>query len=248
MLAKKIIRFSRVAALLSLLWNAPAYADETLDNCIRVGQEAEARGDLVAASRQYFNIACTYPSRDYGVMPIEAARLCGRRCLALQILLYKQNSKAVSANAITETYAVMRKLEPGNAAWPYLQAQWGLKNGAWNQCEHNFAVAANAPGPESIKQKARRDFEKYVPQIRATIAAEIKEQDSHFSYEKWNRQQAALRRYVPGDGSSTPYKYGKEKDSWHDPSNNAIKEGDYGAADRLLSGNGTSRDVGLYMH
>lgn len=248
MIKLKTVICGSASILLGLLGTANCFADDVYEAAIRQGQSAEAQGNLMVAYRQYYNIADSYGSRDYGAMPIEVARLCGRRSLALAIVLYKQNNPAISAKTVNTNYVLMRKLEPGNGTWAYLMAQWGLKNGFWDQVPQNLKVAFYAPDtPDSIRIKARNDYKNYVPQIMTALEAERKDQDLHFDQVAYQRQLERMATFQPS--FSTPdNRRSNSKDPWHDPSNNATAAGDYAAADRLMSGNGTSRDVGLYMH
>ncbi len=227
--------------------STPVFADQALDASIRNAMDAERRGDLVLASHQYLEMAHSYGSRDYKDLSVQLARLLGRRALALQITLYKNNSPVISANAIQSNYLLMKRLEPGNPTWPYLMASWCLKTRSFDSCEPFWDEAINAKyGPESVKEKARRDKAEFASKIRDVQTAEAKDWKEHFDPVKYaEMMKAAAEGYSPPPSRNSS---SSGNDTWNGPSNNARAQGDYAAADRLMGGNGTSRDVGLYMH
>lgn len=223
---------------------SPGYAD-IFDKRVENAKQAEARGDLVLAQNEYYGLATSYvPGRpnDRDAAPYDLARLAGRRSLALTLILFQQNHPAYKdPRHIANHYKIMRGLEPGNATWPYLQAQLGLKVGAFDQVPANLRCAAACPfGDASIREKAKADYAKYSGQIAKVQRAEQKEYDEHFDPVKWHEmQRAGLENWHP-----EPTK--RPEDPPMSASQRAYQAGDYGASQRLQAGNGNSRDVGLY--
>lgn len=227
-----------------------AEAFDAVDAAIRNGLEAESRGELIQAQRQFYNIASAANLEGrrttYGFIPIEAARLAGRRSLGLTILLYQQKHPSVTDMTIAEQYAIMRRLEPGNPTWPYLQAMYGLKNAHFNQVNENFYAALKSPyGPDSVKKKARRDFDKFGPELDKILSAEAKDWRDHFDPEEWARRMQAMAS-SPINAPTYPNGNNNEPAPMT-AAQRAYSKGDYAAGDRLSGGNGTSADVGNYV-
>lgn len=237
-----------VGFLLTLGHQLPADSISPLDKALANAMQAEAKGQLGLAKGYYWEIAsCAGSPSAYGDVPIELARLCGRRSLALALVMYARCDDAIEARSIPSEYVRMRELEPGNATWPFLQADWGLKTGNFDQVNYFLDYALACPYAPEAKAKAREYKAKYSQKLHNTIAAEKEDWANNFDTAAWMRfMSTSSVSYM--NNSSSNNSSGNKYDSWNGPANNARKAGDYGAADRLMQGNGTSRDVGLYQH
>lgn len=237
-----------IGILLSVSTHLPADCMSPLDKALANAMEAEAKGQLGLAKGYYYEIAsCAGSPSAYGDVPIELARLCGRRSLALALVMYARGDDAVEARSITSEYVMMKRLEPGNATWPFLLADWGLKTGHFDQVNYNLDYTLACPYSPEAKAKAREYKAKYSQKLHNTIAAEKEDWANNFDTAAWMRfMSTSSVSYMPNSAPSQSSD--KKYDPWNGPANNARKQGDYAAADRLMQGNGTSRDVGLYQH
>lgn len=234
--------------LLAFGYQYPADSITPLDKALANAMEAERKGQLGLAKGYYWEIAsCAGSPSAYGDIPIELARLCGRRSLALALLMYARGDDAIEARGITSEYVRMKELEPGNATWPFLIADWGLKTGNFDQVNYYLDYALACPYSPDAKAKAREYKAKYSQKLHNTIAAEKEDWANNFDTVAWARFMSTSSVSYMQNNSAPSGNSGKY-DAWNGPANNATKAGDYAAADRLRAGNGSSRDVGLYQH
>ncbi len=234
-------------------------ASDVIEASIRNAKQAEAAGRYTEAIAQYGSLAQGYGSSLRNTVPIEVARLAQRRALALQILEVKKGNSSVSSDSIYTSYLTLKKLEPDNPTWPYLQALYKLQ-----VQERYFDVfpllhqAINCRGGEqSVRQKASADLEKYRP----IINAHVDEQNEITKKKDWDWDhggKAAYDAWLKGfsereigpsynSASNGSNSRGSGNGDWS-ASQNAQKAGDWGASSRLSNGSSTWSDRDSYSH
>ena len=230
-------------------------ANEVLEASLRNARDAEAQGRDVEAISQYLAIAQQYGASSgsaYGAMPIDLARLLQRRVLALRICAIKKGSDSVPPNSIYSSYLALKKLEPDNPTWPYLQAMYKLK-----VLEQYFDVyplfhqSINCTGGEpSVRQKAIADLNRYRPVINTAVDQEnaaTKKKDWDWDHGGKERYEAGLNAMIHAHHSPAPKtSSGDKKPGDWASSQNAQKAGDWGAASRFDSGSSTWTDRNSY--
>ncbi|MBX9721960.1 MAG: hypothetical protein K2X81_11235 [Candidatus Obscuribacterales bacterium] len=255
-MAKRRLNLSMVssAILLSVfgLSRTPALANDVIAASLRNAKEAEAAGRYTAAIGQYISLAQGYGSAP---VPIELARLAQRRALALQIVEVRKGNSNVSTDSIYTSYLAMKKLEPDNPTWPYLQALFKLQvQERYFDVFPLFHQAINCRGGEqSVRQKASADLEKYRP----IINARVDEQNEITKKKDWDWDHGGRAAYESGLNamihahhapSVSPTSSGSSGNGDWSASQNAQKAGDWGAASRLSNGSSTWSDRDSYSH
>ncbi len=155
-------------ALASVLSMQSVWADACLDMAISNAMNAEAGGNYAVAVRQYRSIADSFggagnPYRD--LTPDLAVLLC-RRALALLVKEARNGNNGVYGE-MESLLVKLQKLEPGNSTWSFLHGEVMLKrNSNAILAGKQFRRAINSSGPESVKEKARREIARITPEMQ----------------------------------------------------------------------------------
>lgn len=156
--------------MLALILSAPAAkADACLDMSISNGMNAERSGNFAVAVRQYRSIADSLApvGNPYRDLTPDTAVLLNRRALALLVKEARRGNDGVYGEMDMALIA-LQKLEPANSTWSFLHGEVMLKRNSRSVilAGKQLRRAINSAGPESVKDKARRELARITPEMQ----------------------------------------------------------------------------------
>lgn len=232
-------------ALASLDVDSAAAADDIVVTSAQQARQLEAQGEFTVAGDCWL----TTLQGNASTLPDQTKVLFGRRAVAC---LSQAASQWLSQNGpdadytncqaimrLHDAYAEMRRLEPSNPAWPYLEATYLCATGQYIEAERYLQAAAKTSGgSETARQKARTllsHIQGYARQDTARLNSEVRSGQQFL--QQWQQKWGSLPS--PSDAPA-----GKSRDEL--AKERAEFAGDHDAAAHLGAGTASESEKSRY--